>query len=54
MGAIIVEQKARAILEMTDNVIILDRGRVVHSGTSADLLASPAIIETHLGLGERT
>jgi branched-chain amino acid transport system ATP-binding protein len=47
-AAIIVEQKARTVLAITETVIILDRGRLVHSGSSADLLARPELIDTHL------
>jgi branched-chain amino acid transport system ATP-binding protein len=47
-AAIIVEQKARTVLAITEAAIILDRGRLVYSGPSAELLARPDLIETHL------
>ena len=47
-AAIIVEQKARTVLVMTEAAIILDRGRLVYSGASAELLARPDLIEMHL------
>jgi branched-chain amino acid transport system ATP-binding protein len=50
LAAILIEQHARKILSLTDNAVILERGRVVHAGASADLLAEPAILERHLGL----
>ena len=45
----IVEQKARKVLAITDEAIILDRGRIVHRGISADLLSDTALLEAHLG-----
>jgi branched-chain amino acid transport system ATP-binding protein len=39
MSAIIVEQNPRLILPITERVVVLDRGAVVHEGASAELLA---------------
>ena len=39
MSAIIVEQNPRLILPITQRAVVLDRGRVVHEGASAELLA---------------
>jgi branched-chain amino acid transport system ATP-binding protein len=50
MAAIVIEQHARKILKLTDDAVILERGRVVHASSSADLLADPEILERHLGL----
>jgi len=52
LSAIIVEQKARRILGFTDRAIILDRGRIVYQGDSAELAADPVRLETHLGVTE--
>ncbi len=49
-AAIIVEQKARKILGVTDRAIVLDRGAIVHQGTSAALAADDHLLESHLGL----
>ena len=38
LAVIVVEQHARLALSMTTQVIVLDRGRIVHQGSSADLL----------------
>ena len=38
MALVLVEQHVRLALELTDRVIVLDRGRVVHKGTSRALL----------------
>ena len=50
MATIIVEQHARKILKVTDRAVILDRGEIVHQAASADLLADPSPLETHLGV----
>jgi branched-chain amino acid transport system ATP-binding protein len=50
LSAIIVEQHARKILDMTDDVIILDRGAIVHASSSQALIADPAPLAQHLGV----
>jgi branched-chain amino acid transport system ATP-binding protein len=50
LSGIVIEQHAKKILEMTDNAVVLERGRVVLSGASSDLLAHPEQFEQHLGL----
>ena len=42
LAIILVEQHARLALRMTENVIVMNRGRVVHQGTSAALLKDEA------------
>ena len=51
LSAVVVEQHARQILGVTDRALILARGAVVHDGDSAALLADPALLERHLGVG---
>jgi branched-chain amino acid transport system ATP-binding protein len=41
LSAIIVEQHAGKVLAITDDALVLERGRVVHAGSSAALLANP-------------
>jgi branched-chain amino acid transport system ATP-binding protein len=50
MSAIIVEQKARKVLPLTDEVIVLERGGVIYKDSSAALLASPETLERHLSV----
>lgn len=50
ISAIIVEQKARKILPLTDEVVFLERGAIVYQDTSAALLASPEMLEKHLSV----
>ncbi|MEI8146692.1 MAG: ABC transporter ATP-binding protein [Alphaproteobacteria bacterium] len=52
MAAIIVEQKARKVLPLTDSAIILDRGSVVWRGASDQLLADTAALNAHLGVAD--
>ena len=49
-SAIVIEQHARKILELTDDAIVLERGRVVLAERSATLIAEPERLEHHLGL----
>ena len=51
LSMIIVEQKAHKVLPFTDDAIILDRGAIVHAGTSAALAADAAALEAHLTAG---
>ena len=53
MSAIIVEQHAQKILGVTDNALILDRGTIVHAGSSRALIEDPAPLEQHLGVTGR-
>jgi branched-chain amino acid transport system ATP-binding protein len=41
LALILVEQHARLALELTGQAIVLDRGRIVFTGASHDLLAAP-------------
>jgi branched-chain amino acid transport system ATP-binding protein len=53
MSAIVVEQHAQKILGVTDRVLILDRGQVVHASSSRELIEDPAALEQHLGVAAR-
>jgi branched-chain amino acid transport system ATP-binding protein len=50
LSGIIVEQHARKILGLTDDAIILERGRIVHGAPSLDLLNDRTTIDRHLGV----
>jgi branched-chain amino acid transport system ATP-binding protein len=47
---VLVEQHAEIALPLTENVIVLERGRIVHRSTSAQLLADHAALERLIGL----
>jgi branched-chain amino acid transport system ATP-binding protein len=41
LTVVLVEQSAKLALEVTDSALVLSRGRIVHRGASAELLADP-------------
>jgi len=47
---LIVEQNIRQVLKVVGRAYLLDAGRIVKSGTSAELLAAPDIQKAYLGL----
>ena len=47
---LIVEQNIRQVLKVVGRAYLLDAGKIVQSGTSAELLASPDIQKAYLGL----
>jgi len=47
---LIVEQNIRQVLKVVSRAYLLDAGRIVQSGPSAELLASPDIQKAYLGL----
>jgi len=47
---ILTEQQASLALEFSDNAVILDRGRIVHSATAAELLADHERLSTLIGV----
>jgi branched-chain amino acid transport system ATP-binding protein len=52
MSAIIVEQNPRMILPITQRAVVLDRGLVVHEGTSAELLADRGRLDRWLAVAK--
>jgi branched-chain amino acid transport system ATP-binding protein len=47
---LIVEQNIRQVLKVVGRAYLLDAGKIVQSGTAAELLASPDIQKAYLGL----
>jgi branched-chain amino acid transport system ATP-binding protein len=41
LAVVLVEQHAKLALQVTQSALVLNRGRIVYSGSSADLLADP-------------
>jgi len=52
LSTILVEQKARKVLSVTDEAVILDRGTIVHRASSEALLRDDAALALHLGVAE--
>ena len=53
VAILLVEQNARAALQIADFGYVLESGEVSLSGPSAELAADPRVIEAYLGLGLR-
>lgn len=48
LSMIVVEQKPKKVLAFTDRAIVLNRGAIVLSASSAELLADPRALDVHL------
>jgi branched-chain amino acid transport system ATP-binding protein len=53
LSAIVVEQHAQKILDVTDDAIILDRGTIVHASSSRALIDDPVPLTQHVGCTAR-
>jgi branched-chain amino acid transport system ATP-binding protein len=53
VSILLVEQNARAALQIADYGYVLEMGEFVLQGAAADLAASPRVVETYLGLAAR-
>jgi len=51
VSILLVEQNARAALEIADVAFVLETGEVILSGPAAGLAADPRVVESYLGLG---
>ena len=53
LALLLVEQHASLALDFAEEAIVLDRGRIVFSGPSAELVAAPERIEALMGVAAR-
>ena len=53
MSILLVEQNARAALQVADYGYVLEMGEFVLQGAAADLVASPRVVESYLGFTPR-
>ncbi len=51
VSILLVEQNARAALQVADRAYVLETGQVVMQGAAQDLANDPRVVETYLGLG---
>jgi branched-chain amino acid transport system ATP-binding protein len=51
LALLVVEQHARIALQFAENAVILDRGLIVHSGPSRELLDAPERLAELIGVG---
>ncbi|WP_127519701.1 ABC transporter ATP-binding protein [Mesorhizobium sp. Z1-4] len=49
VSLLVVEQNARAALEVSDYAYVLENGRVSMEGAASDLIDNPRVIDTYLG-----
>jgi branched-chain amino acid transport system ATP-binding protein len=54
VSILLVEQNARAALQVADRAYVLEMGAVVLSGSAQELLHDRRIIDTYLGIGKKT
>ncbi len=54
VSILLIEQNARAALQVADYGYVLETGEIVLEGTAAELMANPRVVETYLGLAGRT
>ncbi|MGE0735499.1 MAG: ABC transporter ATP-binding protein [Alphaproteobacteria bacterium] len=53
VSVLLIEQNARAALQIADYGYVLETGAITLQGPAARLLADPRIVETYLGLAQR-
>lgn len=53
VGILLVEQNARAALQVADYAYVLEMGEVALQGAAKDLLHDDRVIETYLGLNRK-
>lgn len=50
MTVVLVEQHAEVALKMTDDAVIIERGRIAHHAPSVELMADAAVLDRYIGL----
>jgi branched-chain amino acid transport system ATP-binding protein len=53
VAILLVEQNARAALQIADHGYVLETGAITLEGPAAELAADPRVVETYLGLAKR-
>ena len=51
VSILLIEQNARAALQIASYAYVLELGRVTAAGTSAEIANNPRLVESYLGLG---
>ena len=50
MAMVLVEQHAEIALSLTEQALVIERGRIAHAGPSAELLSNEALLERYVGV----
>ena len=53
LSAIIVEQHPQAILAISHHAVVLDQGRVIHTGAADELIHQTALLDQLLGIAQK-
>jgi len=53
VSILLVEQNARAALQVADYGYVLETGEIILEGSAQELRDNPRIIESYLGLGQK-
>ena len=53
VSILLVEQNARAALQVADYGYVLETGEIAMEGPSSDLAGNPRVVESYLGLASR-
>ncbi|HMR71548.1 MAG TPA: hypothetical protein PKA84_15100, partial [Rubrivivax sp.] len=53
VSILLVEQNARAALQIADRGCVIETGELVLAGSAAELAADKRVVESYLGIGHR-